>query len=826
MPYLLIICGLIGVAVFLALFLKSNKSKKQALAALHQVLLLVTIPQRRQSEAEHDSKPTKEYLAQAEQFFSSLGVLISQSRKQKWPPLAFETSVHLLDEEIHFYVAVPERLVEEMTKEIHAFYPEAHVEPVDDYNIFHPNGEMAAAYVVLEKNPILPLKTYQTFEIDPLLSFANSLVKLAKEGEGAAIQVLLDKGDSELNERASKAAKKLMEGQSLKEAFSGSKTAETLISQVVLSAGTVITLSGSQEKKDQDLKASQPKTVGPAEQQIAQMIQEKAGHQNFKANIRILTSAQTKERAEFLLNNLKGSFSQFNNPMANSFKIREIRSKSALKKEAFKFSFRIFSDDEAVYLSTDELASVWHFPPQNLPAPKIKWLKARSAEPPSNLPEEGIVLGENIFRNDRRLVRMKADDRRRHFYIIGQTGTGKSTLMHEMIRQDMESGHGLAVIDPHGTLVEPLLGLVPKNRAEDVIYFNPGMTERPMGLNMLEWKTEEQKDFAVSEMIGIFMKLFPPEYIGPMFEHDMRNAMLTIMADPENPGTIVEIPRIFTDKEFVRSKMPKVTDPVVRSYWEKEAAQTTDFHKSEKLGYLISKLGRFLENSMMRNILGQAQSSFNFREAMDSNKIILANLSKGRVGEMNSYLLGMILVSKILIAAFSRVDTAQNFLKDFYLYVDEFQNFTTDSVVSILAEARKYRLNLVIAHQFIGQLPQNIKDAVFGNVGSIASYRVGSEDAEFLSKQFAPIFGANDLVNIENYSAYIKMLIDGYPSRPFSIRSFPQTKGEEQWANQVMALSVLKYGRPREIVESEIWQKLQSTLSAPSTTPSAPSEIR
>ena len=388
--------------------------------------------------------------------------------------------------------------------------------------------------------------------------------------------------------------------------------------------------------------------------------------------------------------------------------------------------------------------------------------------------------------------------------MVGQTGTGKTTFLRNLIAQDFAHGRGVGVIDPHGDLAEAVLGLVPPERAEDVVYFDPADMEQPMGLNMLEWRGVEQKDFAVQEMIAIFMKLFPPEVIGPMFEHNMRNAMLTLMADQENVGTIVEIPRIFTDDAYVRGLLPKVTDPIVRAFWEKEMAKTTEFHKSEMLGYLISKVGRFVENEMMRNIIGQQHSGFNLRDIMDSGKIFIANLSKGRVGEVNSSLLGLILVAKMQMAAMGRADMPEEDRRDFYLYIDEFQNFTTDSIATILSEARKYKLNMILAHQFIAQLPDSIREAVFGNIGSLISFRVGPKDAEFLVKQFSPVFTEDDLVNIENFNAYVRLLVSGRVERPFNIHIAKPSVGNLVRARSLKELSRVRFGRPRAAVAADI----------------------
>ncbi len=360
-------------------------------------------------------------------------------------------------------------------------------------------------------------------------------------------------------------------------------------------------------------------------------------------------------------------------------------------------------------------------------------------------------------------------------------------------------------------MVEAVLEHVPKHRADDVIIFDPSDLERPLGLNMLEPKDEDQKDFAVQEMIAIFYKLFPPEMIGPMFEHNMRNVMLSLMGNINNPGTVIDIPRMFTDEDYVKVYLKNVTDPVVRAFWEKEMAKTSDFHKSEMLGYLVSKVGRFVGNEMMRNIMGQQKSGFDFRDAMDKQKILLVNLAKGKTGEVNSKLLGLIIVAKLQMAAMGRADMLEEDRKDFYLYIDEFQNFITDSISTILSEARKYKLDLIVAHQYMGQLVDDkgkadVRDAILGNVGTMMSGRIGPDDAEILAKEFAPVFGSYDLLNAPQYSFYSKMLIQNQASKPFLMKAYPPREGNRELAAAIKQLSRLKYGRDRRIVVSEIME--------------------
>ncbi|OGE26644.1 hypothetical protein A3C26_04580 [Candidatus Daviesbacteria bacterium RIFCSPHIGHO2_02_FULL_39_12] len=426
------------------------------------------------------------------------------------------------------------------------------------------------------------------------------------------------------------------------------------------------------------------------------------------------------------------------------------------------------------------------------------------------MPTSGLYLGKSVFRGVDRTVYLAEDDRRRHMYIIGRTGTGKSELLKSMMLQDILSGKGLCFIDPHGDAAEEMLELIPPQRAEDVIYFDPSDIARPFGLNMLEAYTEEQKHFVVASIIGLMYKLFDPNktgIIGPRFEHGVRNAMLTAMS--KQGATFVEVMRIMTDAEFVKELLPLVSDPVVKRYWTDQIAQTTDFHKSEVLDYTVSKFGRFVTNKMMRNIIGQSKSAFDLRKVMDEGKILIMNLSKGRIGEENSNFLGLILVPKILAAAMSRTNMPMEQRRDFYLYVDEFQNFATDTFADILSEARKYRLNLVVANQFIGQIGEDLKNAVFGNVGTVIAFRVGVTDANYLQHEFSPTFTEQDLVNIESPHVYIKTIVSGEPMVPFSLDT---TKDMAKWQAMlkpqigaaIKELSRLKFGRDVTQVEAEI----------------------
>ncbi|MFH2232095.1 MAG: type IV secretion system DNA-binding domain-containing protein, partial [Patescibacteria group bacterium] len=463
---------------------------------------------------------------------------------------------------------------------------------------------------------------------------------------------------------------------------------------------------------------------------------------------------------------------------------------------------------------SEELASLYHFPLSTTETPKINWLLARRALPPSNIPEEGIVLGHSEYRGHDYVIRMKPQDRRRHMYIIGKSGSGKTEMMKGLVKQDIEEGRGVCVIDPHGDFAEDCLGFVPRERAEDVIYFNPADTERPMGLNMMEYDPNypEQKTFVINEMLKIFDKLYDLKSTGgPMFEQYMRNAMQLIMDDPESGSTLMEIPKVLADEEFRAYKLSKCKTEVVKDFWTKEAQKAGgEASLQNMVPYITSKLTPFISNDIMRPIIGQQKSAFNVRQVMDEGKILLLNLSKGKLGDLNAYLIGMVLVGKILMAALSRTDMDPSKRKDFYLYIDEFQNFLTDSISAILSEARKYGLNLTIAHQFIGQLKGDelVRDAIFGNVGSMAAFRVGPDDAEFLVKEFTPVFGEYDLVNVEAYTCNSKILIDNTATRPFNMQPYRVFAGEDkELPEMIKELSRFKHGRKRELIEAEIKER-------------------
>lgn len=804
---LLIIGSFIGVAAFLFILRVFLQHVLRPAKAFDRVLMRVMVPKERKSEGagqasqEDRLEHIKEEIGITETFFSTIAGLRAERGLSAWlkgrnDHLAFELVVH--NSLIYFYVAVPHRLKNFIEQQIHAQYPYAQIDIITDYNIFSENSSILGAYVVSKKTHVFPFKSYKQMDSDPLSSILNALARVREGNSSAAIQFVLRSAKAKWRRKGVKIVREVKKGEKFEHVAN-----RTLFGKFLKHAGKaaeeMISTKPKQEKETYQLSSK--------EEEMLKGIEEKLSKGGLDLTVRVMSVSDNADVARLNLENIVNAFSQYNlYRYGNEFSAIIPRKQKRIIRD---FIYRSFHENRKALVNTEEMASLWHLPLHSTEAPNIKWLSGRTAPPPVNLPTSGLLLGHIPYRGADTPVYLKEDDRRRHLYVIGKSGTGKSVTLANLAIQDVQNDKGVCIVDPHGDLVEDVLQHVPKHRADDVIVFDPSDMERPIGLNMLEAKDEDQKDFAVQEMIAIFYKLFPPEMIGPMFEHNMRNVMLTLMADINNPGTVIDIPRMFTDDAYVKVYLKKLNDPVVRAFWEKEMAKTSDFHKSEMLGYLISKVGRFVGNEMMRNIMGQRHSGFDFREVMDQGKILMVNLAKGKTGEVNAKLLGLIVVAKLQMAAMGRADMVQENRKDFYLYIDEFQNFITDSISTILSEARKYRLDLILAHQYMGQLVSDkgktdIRDAVLGNAGTMMVGRIGPDDAEVLAKEFAPVFGPYDLLNPPEYSFYTKMLIDGEASKPFNMKAYPPQHGNKELAHALKQLSRLKYGRDRSIVEAEI----------------------
>lgn len=771
--------------------------------SLNLRLMLIRLPKDKRRE-EVPSEQIKEKISVMENFYTNLLAV-----HDTWwntfvygkPSFAVEISNPNIGEEILFYVAVPRKFARSLEKIIHASFPSADVVFVDDYNIFNPEGASAVSEVTLERNFIFPVKTYRDMAPDPLKTVTNVFSKIEKQGEGASIQIIARPAPVNFKFKIQKFIKRVEEG---KDSIRLSPSSSIIKSLKAIQE----TVSPPSQKALEERKM---KRLTPQEEELLKRAEGKSGKNLFEVNVRLVASAATPKRTLEILQDLESAFGQFVDPASNRFKITRAAGKYH-KKCIYHYSFRVFNESKKMILSTEELASIIHFPNVPIETPKIGFAKFRESAPPVNLPGSGLALGYNSFRGIDTKINMKRDDRRRHLYAIGQTGTGKSVFLKNLIRQDIENGEGVCFIDPHGDTVEEILGYVPASRAEDVIYFNPADTSRPLALNMLEFdqRYPEQKTMVVNELFGIFQKLYGaiPESMGPIFEQYFRNSTLLVMDDPATGNTLFEIERVMADKKFRDLKLSRAKNVVVKTFWQQIAEKAGgEASLANMVPYITSKFDTFLANEIMRPILVQEKSAFDFRNVMDQRKILLINLSKGRLGELNSYLLGLIMVGKLLIASLSRTDTPEEERPDFYLYLDEFQNVTTPSIATILSEARKYRLNLTISHQYIGQLEDSIKKAVFGNVGSMISFRIGTDDGEFVERQFTPTFSANDLINLDNYNCYVRLLINGLTTDPFSMKTYAPGPYTKDSVERIKELSRMKYGRPKEEIEMEILEK-------------------
>lgn len=782
---------------------------RTAASSLGMDILRVSVPKDlKGGESSNDTGTQKihEMISVMETIFSTIGSLKAEHGFMSWlygrsDHFSFETVFE--HQKIRFYVAVPQRYRHFLEEQIHAQYPDASIEEVPDYNIFTPTGIIMGSYVNFRRSSCFPIKTYAKLESDPLNSLTNTLAKLS-DTEGAAIQVVLRSAPAKWRDEGLRIARAMQQGKKLSDVSgSGSGGAFKMVGKEIKNVAF-----GS--KPDAQKEAYR---LSPLEEEMVKGLEEKASKAGLDVNIRVAVCTASPQRSQLVLNNILQSFGQYNiYEYGNSFVKAMPRRRSVLIED---FIHRAFSEPYRIVLNAEEAASIYHFPLSTTETPKIDWLTSRKALPPSNIPEEGLELGFSEYRGHRYAIRMKQQDRRRHMYIIGKSGSGKTELMKGMAKQDIEAGRGVCIMDPHGEFARDMLEFVPRDRADDVIYFSPADVDRPMGLNMLEYNPAypQQKELAVAEMLKIFDRLFDLKATGgPMFEYYMRNALLLIMDHPESGSTLLDIPRVLADEEFRRLKLSKCKNQQVKDFWIKEAQKAGgEASLANMVPYIASKLAPFITNDFMRPIIGQQKSAFNVREAMDSQKILLLDLAKGKIGDLNAYLVGMVLVGKILNAALERSDMASADRKDFYLYIDEFQNFLTDSISSILSEARKYGLNLIVAHQFIGQLEkmQEIRDAIFGNVGSMAAFRIGPDDAEFIEKEFTPVFSRYDLINVEAFSCNAKILIDNAASRPFNFKPVLQVPtGDKELPELIKELSRYKYGRKRELVEAEIRERV------------------
>lgn len=829
-PWVVAIIGIVSVIILAAIIFSARvsslrKSKKYE-RGLKMVPLLIHLPPTTDDidGGGRDKRDVaNEAISKAQVMYSILASTITKGFKAKlYGQRHFSFEIIAKDGTIRYYAIVPAVLTETVKQAIQSAYPTARIEVKMEENIFAPGipaDNIAGAELVLSKDYYLPIATYEDTKRDASMAVLNALSAVGKN-EGATVQILFRPAQKNWPSAGKQYIEDVQKGKKTK---SGGATFGDVVMDIVRAPWEV----------PKDHGATEETTVSSVQQDEIQAITNKMRFPGFETLVRVIASSASRPRSEAIVGGIVSAFSQFNSQEFNGFKVNPFKDS---KKLVVDYTFRFFPlKTSNSILNSVELASIFHLPEQDaIPNSQVERQLVKQVDGPSKLVTEGVLLGTNEFRGVKKAIYLDDDDRRRHMYVIGQTGMGKSVFLENIAFQDMCDGRGFAFIDPHGDAVEALLKRVPEERMDDVIYFDPADIEHPVGMNMFEHTTEDQKDFIVQEGISMLQSLFDPTnqgFFGPRGQHMFRNAALLLMADPAG-ATFIDIPQCFTDPEFVKSKLKYVTDKAVYDYWTKEfpASQKSN-DAGEVITWFASKWGPFLSNTIMRNTLGQVKSGFNIREIMDNKKIFLVNLSKGRLGDINANLLGMIFVMKFQQAAMSRQDIPEDQRQDFCLYVDEFQNFATESFESILSEARKYRLNLIVANQFMTQLTDKIREALLGNVGTIICGRVGVTDADLMVKAFTPTFTAEDLTKTPNHAAVAKVMMFGMPSSAFTM-NLPAPMGEpnDELMNSLKVYSATKYAKTRSEVEREIqerWSRAekpiqQETKMPPEATESHP----
>jgi len=799
-----IIFILLFVIILVGAFYIIVKKRISLRRSLEMVFLRVIIA-RKDSDMDEKKETIKDFREQIslmEQLLASLKSLYSSS-VHGWlfgqEYISLEYIAH--NEEIYFYIVVPKKAKTLVEKQIIGYYPDCLIEETPEINIFEGKKVIRWEILQLKKWEEFPIRTYQKLESDSMNSILSALWKLSAK-ESASIQFLLRPVDDDWQDRIKKRIRKSEKKE---------KKSHMTMNPLEWIGNLINIFFQDPEESLKKTENQQEDDSEPIDEEW--LMKEKVKKTGYNISIRIITTGEKKDETDAELANIISAFSQFASPTYNRFKPVKRKSLSLLIEHYIFRQFAWWQKNSV--LNSEEIATLYHFPHSKYnKQPEIRWQRFKVVKAPSHIAKEWLYIGDNVFRGEKRPIYIKNEDRFRHFYVIWQTGTGKSSILQVMARQDLAWWKWMSIVDPHWDLVKDLLPFVPKSRADDLVYFDPADLSRPMWLNMLEANNDDEKQMVVADATNIMIKLFGNEIFGPRIQDYFRNGCLTLMDYPQG-WAITDIIRLFTDENFQRERRTTLKNAVVRSWWDYTYAKMGEREKWEIIPYFAAKFGQFITNTLMRNIVWQTKSAFDIVDIMNQEKILMATLSKGILGDLNSNLLGLILVSKFQIAAMRRQNMSASERKDFFLYIDEFQNFVTDSIESILSEARKYRLGLVMAHQYLWQLQKsdaltksqlNLKDAIFGNVGTMMSYKIGPEDAEMMAKQFAPVYSDQDFVNMDKFKAAIKLSVDGQPTAWFSLdvpRPWLQTGDPVIW-NALKELSRLKYGREREFVEKEI----------------------
>ncbi len=775
-----------------------NSRQVQAVQTIETVLLVLEIPRAND----------KSELA-AEQLFASLHGILRDARELKMnggmqEHLSFE--IASVGGRIRFYVWTPKALQSFVEGQIYSQYPQVQIHAADEDYVAHErqHSVVYTSEITLTGQEFLPIKTFQSFEVDPLAGITGTLAKLEDTEDEIWIQMLVRPIADDWHKASDRWIQTLRGGNPFA-MFSGGLESfdirwlgglfEALWKPPEQGSGTS---SGAKELSDRD------KTrIAEAEKKAT-----KLGYQA-KIRVAILTESQTNARLR--MQAIVGTFKQFNSTNLNGFKMTR---DSFRKEDLARYKTRLFAD-RGYILNIEEVASVFHLPHTNVETPNIVWASNKTAEPPATLPviTGNSAIDENIsafgltnFRGVNHQFGMLRYDRSRHVYIIGQTGAGKSGTLELFALSDIFHHQGYAIIDPHGDFAINNMKFIPASRLDDVVYFNPADTAYPLGFNPLEVTDPNMKTNISSEVIGVLKRMFGESW-GPRLEYILRYTILALLDRPDT--TMLDITRMLTDKKFRKETLGYCQDTVVLQFWNIEFASWNDKFQAEAVAPVLNKVGAFTANPVIRNIIGQPKSTFNIRQIMDEGKILVVNLSKGLIGEDNAGILGAFLVTKIQLAAMSRSDIPNiEDRRPFYLYVDEFQNFATDSFATILSEARKYGLNLTVANQYISQMSETVRNAVFGNVGTMICFRVSADDSPILSKQFEPQFEPNDLLQMHNRNFIINMVINGEKQPAFSARTLNLPPVQTDLTPQIIANTRVRYSRPREEIEGDITSRI------------------
>jgi hypothetical protein len=778
--------------VFIFMYAKNNRVEYEVFEDIRNPLVMQILVPR-----END----KSALA-AEQMFASMHGILGDLRKSL-DLISFEI-VSMAEEGICLYVVTPGHLAKFIEGQIYAQYPNADISYVKDYakekGTPYEDVYVTCGIIEMEKDAIFPIKTFRNFDVDPLAAITGAMSDMAP-GEKAWLQIIVRPIANYWQQRSKDYITSVKEGRDIAGSF--------LEKLAVLLRGVGKSLASP----DVTQKKEVVKLV-PGQEEELREIETKMLKLGFEVCIRVVTKAQTQLRSEQILRDIMASFKQFTTAHLNSF----VHGKPTKEgKDIYNdYAQRYMPKDTQDILNIEELASLYHLPNISVETPNIAWSKSKKLEPPMNLPKatdgDVTIFGQTDYRGQKIDFGIKRNDRARHFYLLGKTGAGKSTLFKNMFISDVLSGDGACFVDPHGDTVEELLEYIPPNRIDDVVYFNPTDVDNPVGFNLLELKDQSQRDLIADGVVEVFKKQFGMSW-GPRLQYILTNTVATAL---EAQGvTLLAVIRMLMDNNFRKFILKQVKDPILYKFWTEEYAQMAQNPRllAEAVAPIQNKVGRFISSAVTRNIIGQVKSTINLREIMDNQKILLVNLAQGRLGEETASLLGGMIITRLQATAMERVDVPFEERKDFFLYVDEFQNFATDSFAKILSEARKYRLNLVMTNQYIDQLPLTVRQAIFGNVGTLGSFVVSQNDASILEKEFAPVVSADDLVSLDAFAMYVKLCIDGMTSIPFSAKSLPMRYEKFGLRDEIVKVSRDKYGVPREEIEEKISRWSSQTYS-------------